>query len=54
MLSTLCGDKRIERGVPDRPFYANDLHPLDYERGRPIRTDAGVRDETLLDACISR
>jgi len=52
MLSNLCGDKRIERGVPDRPFYATDLNPLDYERGRLVCTDAGVRDETLLDACI--
>ena len=52
MVSTLCGDKRVERGVPDRPFYANDLNRQDYERGRAICTEAGIRDESLLDACI--
>jgi hypothetical protein len=51
MLSALCGDK-IERGVPERTFYASDLNPRDYERGRAACAEAGVRDETLLDACI--
>jgi hypothetical protein len=52
MVSNLCGDKRVERGIPERPFYANDLNRQDHERGRAICTEAGVRDESLLDACI--
>jgi hypothetical protein len=51
LLSKLCGEK-TERGIPDRPFYANDLNPRDLERGRAICTEAGVRDESLLDDCI--
>ena len=52
LLSTQCGDRDVDRGTPDRPFYANDLNPREYEGARAICTEAGVRDETLLDACI--
>lgn len=51
LLSKLCGERPTERGIPDRPFYANDLNPRDFERGRAICTEAGVRDESLLDEC---
>lgn len=41
----------MERGIPTQRFYAQDLNPRDYERARGVCTEAGVRDETLLDAC---
>jgi hypothetical protein len=52
LLSKLCGERGTERGIPDRPFYASDLNPRDFERGRAVCTEAGVRDASLLDACI--
>ena len=42
----------MERGIPEKPFYANDLTPQEHERAQAICTEAGVRDESLLDACI--
>ncbi|HEX3577320.1 MAG TPA: VWD domain-containing protein [Thermoanaerobaculia bacterium] len=51
LLSNLCGDRDIERSVPTTTFYARDLDPRLYERSRAVCTEAGVRDETLLDAC---
>jgi len=49
MVSSLCGgDRRVDRGFPDKPFYASDLNRDQYERGRAICTEAGVRDESLL------
>ena len=52
LLSKLCGDKGLERAIPNRPFYATDLDPKQSERARAICTEAGVRDVSLLDACI--
>jgi hypothetical protein len=51
LLSKLCGERDVDRGIPTRPFYATDLGRLDYDRGRAACTEAGVRDATLLDAC---
>jgi len=51
LLSNLCGDRDVERGIPATTFYARDLDPRDYERARGVCTEAGIRDETLLDAC---
>jgi len=51
LLSRLCGDGDVERGIPQTRFYAQDLDPRTYERARSVCTEAGVRDETLLDAC---
>ena len=51
LLSQLCGDTKIERANPKKPFYANDLNPKVYERARKICTAAGVKEEALLDAC---
>jgi VWD domain-containing protein len=52
LLSQLCGDTKIERGIPEKLFYANDLNPKIYERARKICTAAGVKEEALLDACM--
>jgi hypothetical protein len=51
LLSRLCGDRDVESGIPQTRFYAQDLDARDYERARSVCTEAGVRDETLLDAC---
>ncbi|MGH9421124.1 MAG: VWD domain-containing protein, partial [Thermoanaerobaculia bacterium] len=51
LLSILCGDGNLEDNFPDKPFYAENLDPKVYERARAICTQAGVRDDTLLDAC---
>jgi hypothetical protein len=50
-LLSVCGDREIERGIPRRPFYANDLEPSVYERTRAVCTAAGVKAGPLLDAC---
>src|SRR5205807_614275 len=52
MLSSPCGERGFERGVPERPFYANDLNREEYDRAHATCAEAGVRDESLLDACI--
>jgi hypothetical protein len=52
LLSKLCGERDVDRGIPEKPFYAKDLGPQERERARAICTEAGVRDESLLDACI--
>jgi hypothetical protein len=49
--SLLCRDNNIIVGVPDRPFYANDLDPADFKLGQETCKAAGVKAE-LLDACI--
>ena len=51
LLSQLCSDAKIERGNPEKLFYAKDLNPKVYERARKICTKAGVKEEALLDAC---
>jgi len=50
LLSRFCGET-VETGIPQMPFYAENLDPNVSRRARAICTDAGVRDATLLDAC---
>jgi hypothetical protein len=50
-LLSACGEENVERGNPRRPFYAKDLDRKVYERTRAVCTAAGVKGETLLDAC---
>lgn len=45
-------EETIEIGAPSKPFYAKDLEPALYQSARTVCTDAGVREGTLLDACI--
>ena len=49
-LLSACGD-RVERGNPERPFYAKDLPPELYNHARAVCTAAGVKEGALLDAC---
>jgi von Willebrand factor type D domain len=49
--SQLCDDRRIESGNPGRPFYANDLSPKNREPARAVCIAAGIKDQTLLEAC---
>ncbi len=51
LVSQLCGGRDTMDGFPRAPFYAENLNPEDYRRGRTLCTEAGVRDATLLDAC---
>ena len=51
LLAQMCGGREVMDGFPRAPFYAENLNPEDYRRGRTICTEAGVRDATLLDAC---
>ena len=46
----LCG-KKVDRGNPKKPFFANDLKPADSRRAREICIAAQVREGALLDAC---
>jgi hypothetical protein len=47
----LCDDRRIERGNPGRSFYANDLAPKQREPAQATCVAAGVKNQTLLEAC---
>ena len=51
LVSQMCGGRDVMDGFPRAPFYAENLNPEDYRRGRTICADAGIRDATLLDAC---
>jgi hypothetical protein len=50
-LLSVCGERAIERGIPKRPLYANDLDSMVHERTRAVCTAAGVKAGPLLDAC---
>jgi hypothetical protein len=46
-----CGERKIEAGLPERPFFANDLPPRDYKTARRACEEAGVKITPLLEAC---
>jgi hypothetical protein len=46
-----CGERKIERGLPQRPFFATDLPSKDYTAARRVCEQAGVKNKALLDAC---
>jgi hypothetical protein len=50
-LLSVCGYREVETGIPQKPFYANDLPPEVSKRTRAVCMAAGVKDKTLLDAC---
>jgi von Willebrand factor type D domain len=50
MLSA-CGASDL-RGIPQKPFFANDLGVELAKRSRTICTQAGVKEGPLLDACM--
>jgi hypothetical protein len=50
-LLSACGDREGQGGIPNKPFYANDLDPQIAKRARAVCTAAGVRVRALLDAC---
>lgn len=49
-LLSACG-KDLEPGIPDKPFYANDLEPKVREKALAVCIAAGVKPGPLLDAC---
>jgi hypothetical protein len=48
-LLSVCGESKV--GIPKRPFFARDLERATYDRTRAVCVAAGVKGETLLDAC---
>jgi hypothetical protein len=50
--SLLCPGQKIEHGKPGAPIYANNLTPSQYTFAQGVCSAAGVKDATLLDACI--
>jgi hypothetical protein len=50
-LLSACG-KEVQRGVPKKPFFANDIEPQLAERNREICAQAGVKEGPFFDACI--
>jgi len=46
-----CGES-VQRGIPRKPFFANDLDPTLAKRNQTICTQAGVKQGPLLDACM--
>jgi hypothetical protein len=51
LLLSVCRPDKVEHGVPKEPFYANDLEPKEYQPARTVCIEAGVKVESLLDAC---
>ena len=51
MLSVCDAGKAIERGTPQRLFFANDLEAGVREKARAVCTAAGVKEGPLLEAC---
>ena len=50
--SLLCKGQKIETGKPGAPIYASNLTQSQYNSALGVCTAAGVKDPTLLDACI--
>jgi hypothetical protein len=49
--SLLCKERKVETGIPEKPFRANDLNREQYERARAICTKAGIKEPSALDDC---
>jgi hypothetical protein len=49
-LLSVCGEEK-ERGIPSRPFYANDLDPDLARKTQAICLEAGLKEGALFDAC---
>jgi hypothetical protein len=47
----MCGEAR-QLGLPDKPFYAKDLDRRTAERVQTICNRAGIKEGSLLDACM--
>jgi hypothetical protein len=50
--SLLCKGQNIPSGKPGAPIYANNLTQNQYNYAQGVCTAAGVKDPTLLEACI--
>ena len=44
-------DPTLKSGIPEKPFYVNDLKPKEVKRATAICKAAGVSEPALLDAC---
>lgn len=50
-LLSVCGEE-TERGIPSKPFYADDLDPELAQRNKAICMEAGLKEGVLFDACV--
>lgn len=50
-LLNACGERKIERGLPQRPFFAADLPLTERTVAQRVCEKAGVKNKALLDAC---
>jgi hypothetical protein len=46
-----CGE-RVARGIPQKPFYADDLPPHLREQAQRACSAASIREKALIEACI--
>jgi hypothetical protein len=46
-----CGERKVEPGLPEKPFFAEDLPAKVYTAARRVCEQAGVKNKALLDAC---
>jgi hypothetical protein len=47
----LCKERKIQTGIPGKPFYASDLNREQYERARAICAKAGIKEPSAIDDC---
>jgi hypothetical protein len=47
----VCGERKLEPGLPEKPFFAGDLPAKDRETAQRVCEKAGVKNKALLDAC---
>jgi len=50
-LLDVCGERKIETGLPRRPFFAADLPVQQFKAAQRVCLKAGVKNRALLDAC---
>jgi hypothetical protein len=50
-LLSVCGDREIEIGAPERAFFSADLEPEVQRQGRGVCAAAGVKAGPLFEAC---
>jgi hypothetical protein len=50
-LLSVCGERKIEPGLPRKPFFARDLAPAVREKAQAACKASGIKVKSLLDAC---
>lgn len=47
-----CSEREVERGIPEKPFYATDLKPDVYQRAHAVCAAKDIQSKALLEACV--